>query len=148
MCGVTAHQSRFARRSAGTFLLALGIAACSPGPNKPEPSADNGPGVPHRPTVDDGPPGGSPARAHSTASSTANLADLAKMCRSLHDDYGDGTLSDFFSGLKITSPWGKDLAARARASITPGRVLAAHAPSNTALPPECQRLFEELDDLE
>ena len=70
------------------------------------------------------------------------------MCRSLHDDYGDGTLSDFFSELEITSRWGKDLAARARASITPGRVLAAHAPSNSALPPECQRLFEELDDLE
>ena len=152
VCGVTASLPRPARRHAGTLLLALSIAlsiaACSPGPTKPESSANGSPGAPRRPVVDHATRQTPPPTVTGSPSSTANLAELTDMCRSLHDDYGDGTLSDFFSELEITSRWGKDLAARARASITPGRVLAAHAPSNSALPPECQRLFEELDDLE
>ena len=95
------------------------------------------------------PSGATPAQqAESAASPEVHLGDLTKMCQSLHDDYGDGTLSDFFAGLEFSSSWGRALARRTRESTTPGRVLEAAAPRDESLPAPCRRLFDDLDDLE
>jgi len=149
--GVTESRPTERRWGLRAGVLSLALLACSPQRAEHEPRSNPG-DTRSRPSA--------PEDARNLAANTATKAEprskigktrdaeLAKMCQSLHDDYGDGTLSDFFSDLEITSAWARDLSKRAQASITPGRVLAAAAPQDTALPAPCRRLFEELDDLE
>lgn len=82
--------------------------------------------------------------------STPPWQDLEALCAALHTDYGDGTLSDYFKGLALRDSWSRAVARRAEASITPGRVLerALAATAPTDVPPACQRLLADLDDLE
>ena len=91
-------------------------------------------------------PAGDPAPASA-------VADLEAMCAAVDRDYDDGTLSDYFAGLRTTSAWGARLRARADESTTPGRILeeAARAVGVTDSTPgltACRRLFEYLDDVE
>lgn len=76
--------------------------------------------------------------------------DLARLCKSVHDDYGDGTLSDYGRGVHPTSAWGRALVERASESMTPGRVIEAAVTSEKVapVPAPCQSLFDDLDDLE
>jgi hypothetical protein len=83
----------------------------------------------------------------------ARVADLETMCERVEHDYNDGTLTDYFSGLKVGTDWGNAVLRRGDASTQPGRVLEAAADElgYTPEPNErsaCGRLFDVLDDLE
>lgn len=68
----------------------------------------------------------------------------------MHDDYGDGTLSDYGRGVNPKSAWGRALVRRASESMTPGRVIEAAVTREklAPVPAPCQSLFDDLEDLE
>ncbi|MEZ4383101.1 MAG: hypothetical protein R3A79_17370 [Nannocystaceae bacterium] len=83
------------------------------------------------------------------------FADLEVLCAALNKDYVDGTLTDYYGALKgkMTTAFGDDLRRRGEASMEPGRILEAarktlgDAAGDPATP-ACDKLFDELDDLE
>lgn len=83
----------------------------------------------------------------------ALLADLELLCAALRRDYVDGTLTDYYRGLKPASARGQALLREGEETSRPGRVLEAAARAagiagdDPALP-SCAALFAELDDLE
>lgn len=83
----------------------------------------------------------------------ALLADLELLCAALRRDYVDGTLTDYYRGLKPASARGQALLREGEETSRPGRVLEAAAQAagiagdDPALP-SCAALFAELDDLE
>ena len=86
------------------------------------------------------------------------FADLETLCAALNKDYVDGTLTDYYQNLSLTTAFGKDLRRRGEASMKPGRILEAGLASlkktlgqdnaDDPATPACAQLFDELDDLE
>ena len=81
------------------------------------------------------------------------LRDLDDLCASVDHDYKDGTLGDYYSGLKLRTTWGEDQRARGLESIQPGRLLEAAV--NEVDPDRgdpalthCHTLLGYLDDVE
>lgn len=83
----------------------------------------------------------------------AQFADLEALCAALAHDYIDGTLTDYYRGLRMKTAFGDDLRRRGETSMHPGRILEAgraalgDRPGDPAAP-SCAPLFAELDDLE
>ena len=131
-------------------FVALSTGACGEGEGG-APAIAN-PQVANRPEPTPAAPG-KPTEAEASARSEAELADLEAMCAAVDHDYNDGTLSDYFKGLSSSTPWGKELQARADESTSPGRLLLAAA-RESGLPdvdpraPACGRIFEYIDDVE
>jgi hypothetical protein len=132
-------------RRAPRFALAaaLGGIACAgepaPGPARgpaPEPESATAASIALGATTDAAP------------RSAADSADLDVLCRALHDDYGDGTLSDSFARTRQATPLGRAVRARAEASDRPGRVLEDAVGGDTSALPSCRALFGDLVDLE
>lgn len=93
------------------------------------------------------------AKENTGAASSKEIADLEQLCAALDKDYIDGTLSDYFAGIKSSTPWGEGLRKRANESATPGRDLEAAAKEKSlaagpSVAPSCARLFDYLDDVE
>jgi len=83
----------------------------------------------------------------------ALLADLELLCAALRRDYVDGTLTDYYRGLRPTSARGEALLREGEETPRPGRVLQAAAreagiAAEDPAIPSCAALFAELDDLE
>lgn len=83
------------------------------------------------------------------------FADLEVLCAALNKDYVDGTLTDYYGALKgrMTTAFGDDLRRRGEASMEPGRILEAArktlgVAAGDPATPACDKLFDELDDLE
>ncbi|KIG17695.1 hypothetical protein DB30_02970 [Enhygromyxa salina] len=81
------------------------------------------------------------------------LRDLDDMCKAVDHDYADGTLRDYYSGLKLRTTWGTALRQTGDESTTPGRTLeqaAAELAVNVTAPglEHCAKLFDYLDEVE
>lgn len=81
------------------------------------------------------------------------LRDLDDMCKAVDHDYADGTLRDYYSGLKLRTDWGLGLRQAGDVSTQPGRALerAAAELSVSATDPaleHCRKLFDYLDEVE
>jgi hypothetical protein len=81
------------------------------------------------------------------------LRDLDDMCKAVDHDYADGTLRDYYSGLKLRTTWGTALRQAGDVSTMPGRTLeraaAELAVGGEELAPEhCRKLFDYLDEVE
>lgn len=75
------------------------------------------------------------------------------MCAALDHDYVDGTLSDYYAGVKPATSWGQQVKKAGDAADQPGRHLEGEAKaliegSELELPAPCTKLFDVLDDLE
>lgn len=75
------------------------------------------------------------------------------MCKAVDHDYADGTLRDYYSGLKLRTAWGRAQRQAGDESTQPGRALeqAAAELSMSALDPpleHCTKLFDYLDEVE
>jgi hypothetical protein len=125
----------------------------------PHASAEASPTVrPPKPTSPKGQEGGATAPAAvagADAPRSDRFADLEVLCAALNKDYVDGTLTDYYGALngKMKTAFGDDLRRRGEASMEPGRILEAgrktlgDAAGDPATP-ACDKLFDELDDLE
>jgi hypothetical protein len=94
-----------------------------------------------------------PAKVEPSADHAERVADLDALCRALDNDYVDGTLSDYYAKVEPNSDWGRERLREGEESITPGRLLQQAATQIAADldQPElagCQKLFDEIDELE
>ena len=83
----------------------------------------------------------------------AKLDDLDALCQAVDHDYKDGTLGDYYRGLKMTTAWGQAQLDTGNESIQPGRLLekAVAGLSPGAADPaleHCRTLLDYLDDVE
>ncbi|MEZ4448075.1 MAG: hypothetical protein R3B09_01265 [Nannocystaceae bacterium] len=98
--------------------------------------------------------GGSPSGADGAGEPRADrFADLELLCAALRRDYVDGTLTDYYRGLRPRTAFGADLLRRGEASMHPGRLLEAALRDMAKKPgdpatPACDALVGELDELE
>jgi hypothetical protein len=131
-------------------LVLIGGLACrspEPGPSdQPQPGPDTAPAraAASEPQPNPQPP--DPERAN-------QLRDLDDLCKSVDHDYADGTLGDYYSGLKLRTTWGESKREAGLESIKPGRALEQAAAELSAPPGDpalehCTKLFDYLDDVE
>jgi hypothetical protein len=81
------------------------------------------------------------------------LRDLDDMCKAVDHDYADGTLRDYYSGLRLRTAWGLGLRQIGEASIQPGHTLERAADELSVEPGDpavehCTKLFDYLDEVE
>lgn len=81
------------------------------------------------------------------------LRDLDALCESVDHDYGDGTLGDYYHGLRLRTDWGETQREQGLESIKPGRLLEAavnEVDSDHDDPAlgHCHKLLGYLDDVE
>ncbi|PRP93012.1 hypothetical protein ENSA5_45730 [Enhygromyxa salina] len=75
------------------------------------------------------------------------------MCKAVDHDYGDGTLGDYYRGLKARTAWGQAQLAAGNESITPGRLLEKAVAeldpgAKDPILEHCRKLLDYLDDVE
>jgi hypothetical protein len=125
------------------LTLGLGCQAASPRPTPDEVAAPPPPAAKSE-----------PAKAAPTDPERADkLRDLNTLCAALNDDYVDGTLSDYFKGVKVETDWGREVMKAGADADRPGRFLEEKIDSlspkaEDATLSACRELLDYIDEVE
>ena len=145
-----------ARERLCAAALTLGLASCGASPAEP-PAAHR---PPNAEASRSAPAKDKALKDAATAAPTvtgdeakARGKDLDTLCHALHDDYGDGTLSDYYAKVTPATAWGRKIRERGNAADQPGRDLESavadyRRETGSKAPAHCSALLDDLDDLE